>query len=716
MKTLIIDNYDSYTYNLFQMVAVINGEEPTVVYNNAYDWNQLKREIPFDNIIISPGPGSADVPADFGICSQALMEDDIPILGVCLGHQGMGHIHGAQIIHSPEVMHGKISRVYHNGDELFADIPESFSVVRYHSLLLANPLPSQLRAIAWTGDGLNMGIRRVNKPHWGVQFHPESIASEYGATILKNFHRLSAASKLYSIPRAQGLQETRGSERVRAGKSDKAGQASYQVMSRRLTDYLDPAQVFGSLFAGASHSFWLDSNRSDGNMSRFSFMGDTTGPLSFTVYYDADKRCVTEEKGSQRKKLNMDIFQYLDEKLAQFAWQSPELPFDFNTGFVGYFGYETRGRLTEHPAPANGEPDAMFMFADRLIVFDSLEQQMYLLCLTEYAEEAQGWFEEIERRLAHLDDFVIPQAYIEEPITFNLHQSYEKYKERIQEVKRCLIDGESYEINLTNSISTELEVNPLSLYLNLRIINPAPYSAFIRANDLHILCSSPERFVKIDTEGNIEAKPIKGTIARGSTPLEDEQMKERLRTSGKDFSENLMVVDLLRNDLGMVCEVGSVHVPKLMEIETFETVHQLVSTVRGKRKSTATLNECIKAVFPGGSMTGAPKKRSMEIIERLEERRRGIYSGAIGFLGVNNAADLNIVIRTIVQQGNQLTLGVGGAIVIDSDPDQEFDEILLKANALLRAITYTAKGNSWSEQYTINGGREHKPLSLPVAE
>lgn len=704
MKTLIIDNYDSYTYNLFQLVAEINGEEPIVVYNNTHDWNRIKREIEFDNIIISPGPGRADLPADFGICSQALMEDEIPILGVCLGHQGMGYLNGAKIIHSPEIAHGKISRIFHNGDELFANIPESFAAVRYHSLLLANPLPSRLRAIAWTGNGLNMGIRCLNKPHWGVQFHPESIATEYGATILKNFHRLSGKPKLYFS--FHGLQHAGTSDPDASGPSIKPEkQTSFRVVSRKLGRYHDPAQVFCALFSDSCHSFWLDSNRMDGNMSRFSFMGDTSGPLSFSVFYDAAEKCVTEEKGSRRHKIRTDIFKYLDEKLETYACQSPELPFDFNTGFVGYYGYEAKGRLTSTPAPPNGEPDAVFLFADRLIAFDSQKREMYLLCLTECQDEAEAWFDETEKRLENLNVCPIIPTYVEGPIEFHLYQSYDTYKQRIQEVKRCLTEGESYEINLTNSISTELEIPPLSLYLNLRKINPAPYSAYFQIKDLHIVCSSPERFIKIDREGNIEAKPIKGTIARGATVQEDERLKEQLRTSAKDFSENLMIVDLLRSDLGMICEVGSVHVPKLMDVETFETVHQLVSTVRGKRKPSVTLNECIQAVFPGGSMTGAPKKRSMEIIERLEERKRGIYSGAIGFLGVNNTADLNIVIRTIVQKGNRLTMGVGGAIVIDSDPDQEFDEILLKAKALLQSIAYTAKGNTWNEEFVIIGER-----------
>jgi para-aminobenzoate synthetase len=717
MQTLLIDNYDSFTYNLFQILAEVNGVEPTVVRNDEASWEELSR-LRIDNVVLSPGPGRPQRERDFGVCSEVIRRCEVPLLGVCLGHQGLGLAYGGRVVPAPEAMHGRISAVEHSGSPLFAGIPSRFQAVRYHSLCLDQQLPDELELLAWApGDGVAMAIAHRSRPQWGVQFHPESIAAEHGRRLLENFRDLSgvpAGSKRPKVAaRALGKAIEAPSPLLAPSSDDGAPNRVLELRLRRLDAPHDPERVFSSLYADSTDAFWLDSSRA-GDAGRFSFIGDASGPLGARISYDVDAREVSVERGGGDRgpgavEIHAEtIFDYLDRELDRLRPLSAALPFEFDCGFAGYLGYELKADCGGERAHSSPLPDAAFVFADRMLAFDHLLGHTYLLCLAgpEGAAAADAWLDATAARLAGpvaagLDDGIErgdtagldngtereggadgPPAATE----FHLARPRQPYLDDIAECKRLLREGESYEICLTNAIEATVDADPLDLYRRLRRVNPAPFSAYLRFGGLAVLSSSPERFLKVDNERGVEARPIKGTSRRDPDPDEDARLARELRESEKNRAENLMIADLLRNDLGSVCEVGSVQVPALMEVETYETVHQLVSTVRGRLRAGVSALDCGRACFPPGSMTGAPKLRTLEILDRLEGRARGVYSGAIGYFGLGGGCDLSVAIRAIVLDRGAASIGAGGAIVLQSDPEEEYEEMLLKGRAPMLAI------------------------------
>jgi para-aminobenzoate synthetase len=703
MPALIVDNYDSFTYNLVHAVAEITECAPIVIRNDEMTWDQVRR-LEFDSVIISPGPGRPENPRDFGISARLIAEaaaeaakGSFPLLGVCLGHQGIAHHFGGCVVQAPEPVHGRSAEILHDGGELFAGVPERFSAIRYHSLIVGEPLPPELRKIAWTADGVVMALRHIRRPIWGVQFHPESICTQYGNVILSNFlkplahappvrssssrcspgHDDLGISKSMLTPwttlgplrparghdsrSSPGVLLARGSVRISRTTTpsrDRQG-AVLHVHAREMPLPASPETLFRGLFAHERYAFWLDSSLIS-PQSRFSYMGAASEVLP-EPFLDS-----------------------LDRSLRNIHVDAPPLPFAFTGGYVGYLGYELKaecGAPGKHRSPF---PDACLLRVDRFLAIDHAENKLWVVSCGEPDRET-------ERRIAALRD--CPPAFLPSaPAQFKLATERDDYLRLIEACRLRIAAGESYEICLTNQLRVETNASPLAYYEALRKLNPAPYSAYLHLDDIHsgkisIACSSPERFLRIDAAGNVESRPIKGTIRRGCTQDEDAGLRASLATSEKNRAENLMIVDLTRNDLGRVCRIGSVHVPQMMQVETYATVHQLVSTVTGKLAPGATAIDCIRAAFPGGSMTGAPKLRTLEILDELEPEARGIYSGSIGYIGFNGAVDLNIVIRTAVFHRGVASIGVGGAITYQSKPEDEWDEMLLKAQALLRAFT-----------------------------
>ena len=686
MATLLIDNYDSYTFNLYQLLAGVEGEEPVVVRNDEVAWSELAAE-GWDRIVVSPGPGRPERVRDLGVCAQALAQDEIPVLGVCLGHQGLAHVRGASVVRGEEIVHGRISPVFHRGEGLFEGIAQGFRAVRYHSLVVDPALPPELEAIAWSDEGTVMAIRARSRRAWGVQFHPESVGTEHGERLISNFLALTPA------PSGRRARRSRRTPALPGGhRPPRSGGAVHTT--HRVIEGTPAAEVaFAELFGDRDEAFWLDSSLVDPKLSRFSFMGAAIGELGAAIRYRVGERQVSVTRaGGAGEQHDETLFAYLSRELARLHTTSPDLPFDFNGGFAGYLGYELKADCAAAAAHRAQLPDAFVLLADRIVAIDHELNRTHLLALsgTAAAPDAGAWIEGAAVTLAALPER--PSAAVGEraPVEFELARGREHHMANVEACKRLLAAGESYEICLTNRISLPAQPDPYELFCILRRVNPAPYGAYLRMREGAVLSSSPERFLRVRRDRSVETKPIKGTAPREADPRADGAAREGLRTSAKDRAEHLMIVDLLRNDLGLISQIGTVHVAKLMDIETYATVHQLVSTIRGLLRDDVDLADCIRATFPGGSMTGAPKLRTMEIIDDLEGGPRGIYSGALGYLALNGTADLSIVIRTLVCTPQSTTIGSGGAIVMLSDAADEYDEMLLKAQPLLDAVSIGA--------------------------
>ncbi|WP_020577691.1 anthranilate synthase component I family protein [Actinopolymorpha alba] len=465
---------------------------------------------------------------------------------------------------------------------------------------------------------------------------------------------------------------------------------SWTLHARELDHPVDTERAFANLFGASRWAFWLDSSLVAAP-ARYSLLGDTSGP-----YGEVLTARVREDHAET-------IFDQLERRLAERQVDLPPgLPPELACGYVGYLGYELKaydGAATRHHADL---PDAVWLAATRYVVVDHVGGRTWVLELTARGERPT-WIEAATDRLrdlTHGPGLAAPPAPPTPPSDPPGDLDPERWLVRsrdryLRDVESCLARlraGESYEICLTNTVDLPYTGDPFPLYRRLRGINPAPYAAYLRLGDAHVLSASPERFLSVDAEGYAESRPIKGTAARDDDPGRDGVLRKELLTSTKAQAENLMIVDLLRNDLGRVCEPGTISVPAFLAVESYATVHTLVSTVRGRLRDGVSAVRAARACFPPGSMTGAPKLRTMEILDGLETRARGIYSGALGFFGLRGTADLSVVIRTAVLHRGRLTIGAGGAIVLDSDPVEEYDEMVLKAAVPLRAVAAERRG------------------------
>ncbi len=369
--------------------------------------------------------------------------------------------------------------------------------------------------------------------------------------------------------------------------------------------------------------------------------------------------------------------QYLGEKGNNLSG----LP--FCGGAVGYLAYDLGRRLEVLPEMSLQDitmPEMAVGIYDWSLIIDHHLRRVWLASFCRYDKTESIW-QELQDLFSRPTDNETKGYRITSVVKSNLTR--EQYGLAFNKVKKYIRDGDCYQVNLSQRFSADFEGDSWSAYLKLRNVNPAPYAAYLNLPSGAVLSSSPERFLRV-TDNQVETKPIKGTKHRSVFAYEDKALAECLLESEKDRAENLMIVDLLRNDISKVCEAGSVVVPKLFALETYATVHHLVSTITGRLDEHKNSIDLMRGCFPGGSITGAPKLRSMEIIEELEPHRRSIYCGSIFYLGFDGNMDSNICIRTLIKYNGQLYFNAGGGIVWDSDVDAEYKECFDKAAAMLK--------------------------------
>ena len=458
----------------------------------------------------------------------------------------------------------------------------------------------------------------------------------------------------------------------------------------------DAAWCFDA-FAGCPFSFFLDSGMDPAKLGRYSFMGSDP----FLVMRSRGDSISLIRDGVEEVKRG-NPFDVLGELLDVYTLDGNRAGIPFVGGAVGYFSYDLCHFIERLPTTAVDDlnlPECYLAFYDAAVVFDHLENKTYLVStgFPEFEENKRQ--RRAEERMNELRGRVLlcpPPSDIKKidsgkGIVLKANFSHEGYLEAVATAREYICAGDIFEVNLSQRIEVDLTITPYELYKRLRSINPAPFANYFNFDGVSIVGTSPERFLKVRGD-RVETRPIKGTRPRGKTPEEDRALAESLLASVKDRAENIMIVDLERNDIGRVCRYGTVKVTELAILETYPTVFHLTSTVVGQLSEGKNRIDLLKATFPGGSITGAPKVRAMEIIDELEPTRRSVYTGSLGYLSFGGDMDLDIVIRTIIVKDGRAYFQVGGAIVYDSEPESEYIETLDKGKALIQALNLSPQG------------------------
>ena len=443
--------------------------------------------------------------------------------------------------------------------------------------------------------------------------------------------------------------------------------------------YFDAEADFSS-FAAQNGAFFLDSSQYNPGTGRYSFWG-----LQPSQTLKTESGFVTKNGHTQIDSPQEALRKLYEEHVAT---TEREIYLPFTHGLVGFLGYEWGLALEEleaKPVSAPHVPDSWWGFYETIVGYDHLDRRAWVSSVG-LEGTAERWLDTIlHNRKIPLEE-KMRRALGSGTSDFKTSMNRTGYKKAFGQIQEHLQAGNCYQINLTQQFSAPAQKSPWEIYCRLRHTSPAPYACYFNLGSFQILSSSPECFLQADATGMLTTRPIKGTRPRGKDAEEDLRLMEELKQSEKDRAELLMITDLERNDLGKVCEPGSVEVVQLQKLESYAQVHHMLSVIRGKRREDQNIIDCLAAIMPGGSITGAPKRRAMEIIESLEPVRRGIYTGALGWLGPQNTAHLNIAIRTMILQDSTAYFHAGGGVVVDSIEETEYEEMWTKAEGMMNSL------------------------------
>ena len=443
-----------------------------------------------------------------------------------------------------------------------------------------------------------------------------------------------------------------------------------------MSAWRDPEAVFLALASDARRIAWLDSG-----------MDAAEGRSVIAVDPERARAVVAHDHREPD-----DVYGELAARIGDVELgDDPEPAGRAAVGWYGWFGYEFGARTLNLPAAPSDVPSAAFFLADRVVVFEHAARQVRLEWIEEGADQSsvREWVDATRATLAALPAERHRSSADPGPVASvaaRWRHDADEYRRMIGECRAAIVRGDAYQLCLTNRVELDVHPDPVDTYLRLRRSSPSHHGGFLRFGDVALLSASPEQFLLVERDGTVATKPMKGTRPRSSDPATDVALRAELSASEKERAENLMIVDLMRNDLGRIAELGTVAVPSLLEVEEYPHVHQLVSTVTARLRHPLTALDAVRSAFPAGSMTGAPKESAMRILHALEGGPRGVYSGAFGCLGIDGTADLAMVIRSIVLTPQGASIGTGGGITALSDPDEEVEETRIKARALIAAL------------------------------